>query len=601
MAIASRRRRIDASPSYWPGFVDAMATLLLVIIFLLSVFMLAQFLLAREISGRDTALNQLRSQLAELTDLLALERASTRSLEASLSGLSDDLATAESERIRLAGLVGELEGANRALEAQVVVLQERAEDADEARLSALAELERQQQVVIDLRTEADRRATRIAELASDLETEREARAQADALAASRQATIVDLRSEAEKSAADLAALTASLETERASLTQATEELENQRVLVVDLRQQVDEATTRADETAARLQSESEAREQLAAALAAQENQAAQAQTRAEEAERRLLVLSDDNAEAEAALSAAYDQLAAAQERILVLQDEEQKRLRGVDAEIALLRSQADDAESQREQALAEAERQRQLIIDLRRERDTGSTELAAIGTRLRSAETARDEALNQVDLVNRQLLELRRQLASLQEALDASEARDAAQRTQIADLGRRLNVALAQRVKELSRYRSEFFGRLRQILSSRSDIQVVGDRFVFQSEVLFPPGNASLDTAGRTEMGKLAGALLELEQEIPTEINWVLRVDGHTDRRPINTFLYQSNWELSSARAISVVRYLIQQGVDPKRLVAAGFGEFQPLVDAELEDIEGLRRNRRIELKLTER
>jgi len=164
-----------------------------------------------------------------------------------------------------------------------------------------------------------------------------------------------------------------------------------------------------------------------------------------------------------------------------------------------------------------------------------------------------------------------------------------------------LNVALAQRVKELSRYRSEFFGRLREILSDRSDIQVVGDRFVFQSEVLFPPGSATLDAAGRQEMGKLADALVQLENDIPTEINWVLRVDGHTDKRPIATAIYRSNWELSAARAISVVQNLIAQGVDPKRLVAAGFGEFQPLNDADLDDLDGLRRNRRIELKLTER
>ena len=161
-------------------------------------------------------------------------------------------------------------------------------------------------------------------------------------------------------------------------------------------------------------------------------------------------------------------------------------------------------------------------------------------------------------------------------------------------------MALAQRVQELNRYRSDFFGRLREILSDRENIRIVGDRFVFQSEVLFPVGGADLDTAGQAEMAKLAAAILELAQEIPAEINWVLRVDGHTDASPLTgTGRYRDNWELSSARATSVVKYLISQGVPANRLVAAGFGEFQPIAEGDTPDV--LSQNRRIELKLTER
>ena len=149
------------------------------------------------------------------------------------------------------------------------------------------------------------------------------------------------------------------------------------------------------------------------------------------------------------------------------------------------------------------------------------------------------------------------------------------------------------------RYRSDFFGRLREILSQRSDIRVVGDRFVFQSEVLFPSGGERMKTEGETELDRLAEAILELSQDIPEEIDWVLRIDGHTDNRPINSARFPSNWELSAARAISVVKYLISKGVPPNRLVAAGFGEFQPLEEGE--DDEALRKNRRIELKLTQR
>ncbi|QYO76135.1 peptidoglycan -binding protein [Devosia salina] len=224
--------------------------------------------------------------------------------------------------------------------------------------------------------------------------------------------------------------------------------------------------------------------------------------------------------------------------------------------------------------------------------------IAGLESDLLEAQQLSDEANAQVTLLNQQLAALRTQIAALESALEASESRDAESRTQIADLGRRLNLALAQRVQDLSRYRSDFFGRLRQILEDRADVRVVGDRFVFQSEVLFDPGQADIDPAGTPELDALADAILQLETEIPPDINWVLRIDGHTDSRPISNARFPSNWELSAARAISVAQYLVSKGVSPNRLVAAGFGEFTPLDPAETE--EAYRRNRRIEFKLTE-
>jgi chemotaxis protein MotB len=218
---------------------------------------------------------------------------------------------------------------------------------------------------------------------------------------------------------------------------------------------------------------------------------------------------------------------------------------------------------------------------------------------LESEKSVSARALAQIEVLNQQISALRRQLAALEEALEASEKRDKESQGKIADLGQRLNVALAQRVQELSRYRSEFFGRLRAILGNRPDVRIVGDRFVFQSEVFFDSGQALLLPEGRAELDKLATALIDLDKQIPPEIAWVLRVDGHTDMRPINSPLFKSNWELSAARAISVVQYLIFLGVPAQRLVAAGFAEFQPLDSAPTE--EAYKRNRRIELKLTER
>ena len=226
--------------------------------------------------------------------------------------------------------------------------------------------------------------------------------------------------------------------------------------------------------------------------------------------------------------------------------------------------------------------------------------IGALSGELDSERQISQRALSQVELLNQQIAALRKQIGALEDALNASETRDRESNTKIADLGRRLNVALAQRVQELNRYRSDFFGRLREILSDRENIRIVGDRFVFQSEVLFPSGSEEINDAGKVEMKKVADAIIELQKEIPPEINWVLRVDGHTDNRPLSgTGRYQDNWELSSARATSVVKFLIDNGVPANRLVAAGFGEYQPLDEADTD--EARNKNRRIELKLTER
>ncbi|TVR07729.1 MAG: peptidoglycan -binding protein [Salinarimonadaceae bacterium] len=338
MALTSRGRR-DRSLNYWPGYVDALSTLLLVIVFMLSVFMLAQFFLSQEISGRDTVLDRLNRQIAELTDLLALERSTRRDLEISIGALETTLDESQAEQARL-------------------------------------------QELLDTGTGA---ASRAAELAAALQGEQQA--------ASR--------------------------------------------------------------------------------------------------------------------------------------------------------------------------------------------------------------ALNQIDILNQQIAALRRQIGALEAALEASEARDRESQTRIADLGSRLNVALAQRVQELARFRSDFFGRLRQILGARDDIRIVGDRFVFQSEVLFAPGQADLRPGPQPELDRIASAILELSEEIPPDIPWVLRVDGHTDAQPIATVRFPSNWELSTGRATAVVRYLVSIGVSPENLLAAGFGEFQPIDPGTTP--EAFARNRRIEFKLTER
>ncbi|MGA2042137.1 MAG: peptidoglycan -binding protein, partial [Roseiarcus sp.] len=236
----------------------------------------------------------------------------------------------------------------------------------------------------------------------------------------------------------------------------------------------------------------------------------------------------------------------------------------------------------------------------------GAANAEAVGGKASAEATALDaqkevsaRALAEVDILNQQIAALRRQLAAIEDALAASEASGKDAQTKIADLGSRLNTALAQKVQELARYRSDFFGRLRQILGSRPGIRVVGDRFVFESSVLFDSARADISPAGHQSLDDLAAAVIDLEREIPPDLPWILRIDGHTDKQPISGGPFRSNWELSSARAIAVVQYLITKGIPPERLAAAGFGEFQPIDPGQDED--AFARNRRIELKLTER
>ncbi|MBV8764731.1 MAG: peptidoglycan -binding protein [Hyphomicrobiales bacterium] len=264
-----------------------------------------------------------------------------------------------------------------------------------------------------------------------------------------------------------------------------------------------------------------------------------------------------------------------------------------DAELGALRATLD-------QAKADQGRLQQQI-------DTGGGAANAAERRASQLQSALEaqaadtnRALAQVDALNQQIAALRRQLAAIESALQASETREQDAQTRIADLGSRLNVALAQKVQELARYRSDFFGRLRDILGNRPDIRIVGDRFVFQSEVFFDPGQAELKPEGMPELDKVASAMREIIANIPPDIPWVLRVDGHTDKRPLSgTGKFATNWDLSAARAIAVVRYLQSQGLPPEHLLAAGFGEFQPLDLGDTED--AFKRNRRIELKLTDR
>lgn len=233
---------------------------------------------------------------------------------------------------------------------------------------------------------------------------------------------------------------------------------------------------------------------------------------------------------------------------------------------------------------------------------TSQAAVAASAEELEAEKALTEEQKSELATLNAQIAALRRQLASLQEALDAAEAKDIEQQAQIENLSQRLNAALARKVQELQEVRSRFFEALREALGDRTDIKVVGDRFIFESDILFGSCSATLGDAGKVELNKLATALLDIRSEIPSEVNWVLRVDGHADASPLGPscrVLFDSNLDLSAQRAISVVQYLDSQGVPGRRLLATGSGSTSPIVAGYT--AAALAQNRRIEFKLTER
>lgn len=447
MALATRRSR-RSTIDIWPGFVDALAQLLMVIIFILLVFTAGQFYLSEALSGRDEALKQLQAQVSELSQLLSTAQDANTKLRADTAQLNARLASMKIER--------------------------------------------------------DTLTTRVVELAAKANDEK---ARADAATGKLADLNKTVTADAQKVDAQLKDLE-SLRRDISALQQVRTQLEARVAWLAAGQKQV-KATAGA--------------------------------------------LRDRTKELEAKLADNKDRT--------VL---EQKDITNPETKLRQLNDRAITAEAE-----------------------------------LRAEQASSAAAQAQVADLTAQVAALREQLARIAAALDASEAKVKLQQGQIVELGKRLNLALVNKVEELSQYRSEFFGKVRQIIANRPDIRIVGDRFVFQSEVLFAPGKADLTDPAKQQLGPIFGALKDIAAKIPPDIDWVLRVDGHTDHRKINTPEFPSNWELSTERAISVVRYAISQGIPANHLAAAGFADNQPLDPADTP--EAYRRNRRIELKLTDR
>lgn len=649
----SRRSGARFQASIWPGFVDAMTGLLLVLFFVLSIFMAVQFVLRETISGQESQLDALGGEVAALSRALGLSEARgnelqarvgalTATLETSQTRVEDLTATLTQAQARVSQLLGERDAANEALgvaqtritsfEAQVTALLAE-------RDGALGQVDALQTREAELLTQTEALDLALAEARDEVDANTEAARLAAARREALQALITDLRARNADAQAQAGALQSDLVDAQAALSEQETARLTEAAAAQALRERLSEADAELTAMTLALENQRQRAEDTLTLLAA-------AQAVESELDSRLATALLRLEAAETARAGDAETLAATRQERAALQAEADSLRRQLDAAVAAqvgqgdalaevqaqrdaLQSRSEDLRTQLAQALAARLAAESLANDESGAADRQAALLAAARSALSQEEEKSADAQRQTALLNQQVAALRTQLGELQALLDDARARDAVQEVQLESLGSELNTALARVAAEerrrlvleqaetvrlaeeaarlaaeaqnLERYRSEFFGQLRDLLGTQEGVRVVGDRFVFSSEVLFPVGSASLSPAGQAEIAKVAGILGLVSGDIPAQIDWVLQVDGHTDNVPLSgTGAFADNWELSQARALSVVRYMVDGlGLPPDRLSANGFGEFQPV--AEGDSPQARAQNRRIEIKFTEK
>ena len=591
----SRHRR--ESSNIWAGFVDAVTTLLMVLMFVLTIFTVMQSVLRDTITTQSSHLDQLGAQIAQLADALGLEKATANDLRQQIGSLQASLGEAQAKGDRQSVLITTLSDQLTARQGELADAQGR-----------IASFEAQVASLLADKTAAQGQIGTLTASVADLQA-----AQAKTLS--------------EKEALDLALAKARTEidvgTEAARLAAARRDALE--AMIADLKKRASDADTSLTAALANLQAAKAANGDLTAQVTGLQTGLAQSQAQVSDAEKARL------AEA-AAAEALRQQLAGITTQ---LTDAERTRLADLAAAEAL-REKLKNADAELTAMTLNLEEQRKRAEDTltllaaadaaAKDAAAGGDTKAALLAEAQKVLTEQDQALVKsaadMALLNQQVNALRAQLGSLQAVLNASAAQDSASKVQVEALGSKLNAALAQVASEqkkradleaaeaarlaaenqdLSKYRSEFFGQLSQLLAGQPGVRVVGDRFVFSSEVLFNPGSADLAPEGQAQIKSVVETLRTVADQIPPSINWIIRVDGHTDTKPLSgAGLFKDNWELSQARALSVVRYMQNSlGFPPERLAATGFGEYQPVASGDTP--EALAQNRRIELKLTER
>ena len=588
MSTRSLRNRLADTTNIWPGFVDVLATLLIVIIFVLMVFTVSQIYLSDAISGRDKALQDLRTQINELSKILVIE---TKDKEEALSTLSETEKKLEDTELNLQSeqLLSEQLQTDVAKKRSEIFVQEQNIIALSEQISsllkelrivanALETYEGQEITLLETEGLGERinkaLATRIDQLKILNQELDNANFKLLESEKSLKSTIAELNEKNE----NLMAINESLGLEEGGIEEQLLAIKNKNEKLLSLNDELENTNTELSLRDEELQSQISQYQELM---------------------NDLLEINDSLGLKDASLNEQLDAIRFKNEELarlnkdLIQKDSTIFNLRGKISELNNVLSLSEDKQKQQLEKLELLQSQ---IVSLEQESQTQKeTSLEEI----KNMEIQASKTLEQVEILSNQIDTLQKEIALLNDALEASESQALIKDLEIEVLGEKLNKALTSKVFELQKYRSEFFGKLQSILGDRKDIKIVGDRFIFESELLFDSASADLQLSGKEKLSEIGLTLKETTNDIPSDIDWIIMVEGHTDKNPIQTIRYPSNWELSSARANTVLKLLLDLGFPPNRLASAGYGEFYPISNGETES--DLQQNRRIELKLTSR
>ena len=637
MASRSLRNRLGESTNIWPGFVDVLATLLIVIIFVLMIFTVSQIYLSDAISGRDKALQELRIQISELSKILqsevtekelALDTLSetesllsgvqsdliqqeliTESLQTDLAKKSSEIFVQEQNILALSGqiteLLSELRIVAKALEVYEGLdsaildtegLGEKINKALAARIDQLKTLNAKlDQTNNKLAISQTNLNEKINELKTTNENLNELNKQLDATNKKLEISEKELNqkiNELNIKNENLMAINKSLGLEDGGITEQLQAIKNKNQELLDLNQDLLIAQKETQETLNLL-------EQTNLELSLRDEELQNQITQYQNLMNDLLEINDSLGLKDATLQEQLEAIRSKNQALaelnqnLINKDNTIFDLRGKIIELNNVLSISDKQRIDQELEIALLRKNIQNIEEIR------ISEKEISSDKIEEMEIQSSQTFEQIAILSDEIENLKNEIETLNLALEASEEEAMSKNLEIEILGERLNKALTSKIFELQKYRSEFFGKLQNLLGDRDDIKIVGDRFIFESELLFDSSSANLQENGKEKLKEIAMTLMETTKQIPTDIDWIIQVEGHTDKRPINTAQFPSNWELSTARANSVLKLLLEIGFSPKRLAAAGYGEFYPISEGETK--EDYQQNRRIELKLTSR
>jgi len=602
MAPRSLRNRLGESTNIWPGFVDVLATLLIVIIFVLMIFTVSQIYLSDAISGRDKALQELRIQISELSKILQSEVTEKEltldtlsETESLLSGVQSDLIQqeliTESLQTDLAKKSSEIfvqEQNILALSGQITEL------LSELRIvaKALEVYEGLDSAILDTEGLGEKINKALAARIDQLKTLNAKLDQTNNKLAISQTNLNEKINELNIKNENLMAINKSLGLEDGGITEQLQAIKNKNQELLDLNQDLLIAQKETQETLNLL-------EQTNLELSLRDEELQNQITQYQNLMNDLLEINDSLGLKDATLQEQLEAIRSKNQALaelnqnLINKDNTIFDLRGKIIELNNVLSISDKQRIDQELEIALLRKNIQNIEEIR------ISEKEISSDKIEEMEIQSSQTFEQIAILSDEIENLKNEIETLNLALEASEEKEMSKNLEIEILGERLNKALTSKIFELQKYRSEFFGKLQNLLGDRDDIKIVGDRFIFESELLFDSSSANLQENGKEKLKEIAMTLMETTKQIPTDIDWIIQVEGHTDKRPINTAQFPSNWELSTARANSVLKLLLEIGFSPKRLAAAGYGEFYPISEGETK--EDYQQNRRIELKLTSR